>query len=88
MAKMVTIYPTEPVGEVRVPGVPAEVQEVTEERAAELLAYTPPAFTTLKSGRPTPDQIAGEKARFHAAWPELAPETDEVAASADADKEG
>ena len=41
----VTLYPTEPIGDARVPGVPAVVMTVSAKRAAELLAYQPPAFT-------------------------------------------
>lgn len=37
-----TIYPT---GLAYIPGVPAVQQDVTAERAAELLAYRPAAFT-------------------------------------------
>jgi hypothetical protein len=43
MAKLTTIYPTTGF---YIPGVAAVVQEVSPERAAELLAYRPPAFTT------------------------------------------
>jgi hypothetical protein len=39
----VQIYPT---GIALIDNVPAVVQDVTPERAAELLAYQPPAFTT------------------------------------------
>lgn len=38
-----TIYPT---GAAYIPGVPAVQQDVSPERAAELLAWTPAAFTT------------------------------------------
>lgn len=40
---LVRLYPT---SDASIPGVPAEVQDVTPERAEELLAYQPPAFTT------------------------------------------
>lgn len=42
---MKTIYPT---GEAYIPGVPAIEQEVSDERADELLAYSPAAFTLDK----------------------------------------
>jgi hypothetical protein len=50
--KLVTIYPT---AEAYIPGVPAIEQDVTPERAAELLAYRPPAFTTAPPGEPAPE---------------------------------
>jgi hypothetical protein len=50
--KLVRIYPT---GTHHVPGVPAVEQEVTPDRAAELLAYRPPAFTTSPPGKPAPE---------------------------------
>jgi len=40
---LVRLYPTT---DASVPGVAAEVQDVTPARAKELLAYQPPAFTT------------------------------------------
>jgi len=50
--KLVRIFPTP---EAYIPGVPAVEQEVTPERAAELLAYHPPAFTTSPPGAPAPE---------------------------------
>ncbi len=47
----VTLYPTEPLGDVRVPNVPAIEMDVSPERAAALLAYQPPAFS-LKPAKP------------------------------------
>lgn len=52
-APPVRLYPT---GDFHIPGVPAVAQEVTPERAAELLAYRPPAFTT----HPPPAEPAPE----------------------------
>lgn len=40
---LVRLYPTR---DAFIPGVPAIEQDVTPERAEELLAYQPPAFTT------------------------------------------
>lgn len=42
-SKTVRLYPT---GLAHIDNVPSVVQDVTPERAAELLAYSPPAFTT------------------------------------------
>lgn len=47
--KLTRIYPT---GDFYIPGVPAIEQDVTPERAAELLAYRPPAFTTDPPDQP------------------------------------
>lgn len=41
--RLTRLYPT---AHSYIPGVPAIEQDVDEARAAELLAYTPPAFTT------------------------------------------
>ena len=41
--QLVRLYPT---GLAFIDNVPEVVQDVTPERAAELLAYQPPAFTT------------------------------------------
>lgn len=43
--KTETVHLT-PTLDFHIPGVPAIEQDVTPERAAELLAYRPPAFTT------------------------------------------
>lgn len=51
--KLVRIYPT---GDHYIPGVPAIEQDVTPERAEELLTYHPPAFTT----DPAPETPATE----------------------------
>lgn len=48
-----TIYPS---GTNFIPGVPAVPTECTPERAAELLAYRPPAFTTTPPGPPASPQ--------------------------------
>lgn len=39
-----------------IPGVPDTVQEVSPERAAELLAYTPPAFVAEKAPAPVTEK--------------------------------
>lgn len=49
MTKFVRLYPT---GDFYIPGVPAIEQDVSPERAAELLAYRPPAFTTDPPDQP------------------------------------
>lgn len=48
--ELVRLYPT---GLAHIDNVPSVEQDVTPERAAELLAYTPPAFTTTP---PQPQQ--------------------------------
>lgn len=65
---MIKVYPTQPIGAARVPGVPAIEHEVSEERAAELMAFMPPAFTTNEDGSPTEDQLEAEKAAYEGAW--------------------
>ena len=40
---LVRLYPT---ADASIPGVPAEVMDVSPHKADELLAYQPPAFTT------------------------------------------
>lgn len=52
-AKLVTLYP---VPGQHIPGVPHVQQDVTPERAAELLAYQPPVFTTDPPSPPKPDK--------------------------------
>ena len=47
--KMVHLYPT---SGFYIPGVPAVEQDVDAETAKELLAYSPPAFTTTPPGPP------------------------------------
>lgn len=82
----VAIYPTVPVGAVTVRGVPAGVDEngepqamlVEPERAAELLAFAPPAWTLNKDGSPMDEQSALEELRHAAAWSE--PEAEEAPA--------
>lgn len=64
----VTVYPTEPAGEVTVPGEMAIKHEVSVERAIELMAYQPPAFTLYESGNPMPEQKAIADAAFVQAW--------------------
>ena len=46
---LVRLYPTT---DASIPGVAAEVIDVTPERAVELLAYLPPAFTTDPPTKP------------------------------------
>ncbi len=47
--KTVRLYPT---GTAYIDGVPAVVIDVSPERAKELLAYFPPAFTTEPPAQP------------------------------------
>ncbi len=56
--KLIRIYPT---ATAYVPGVPAVIQDVTPDRADELLAYRPPAFT-LTPPAPAPAPIEPEAA--------------------------
>lgn len=56
--KLIRIYPT---GDFHIPGVPAIEQDVTPERAAELLAYRPPAFTTDPPGEPADEPTDSEE---------------------------
>ena len=65
---MVKVYPTEPVGESRVPNVPAIPQEVTAADAIELVSYTPAAFTLYESGNPLPEHKEMLEAQHEAAW--------------------
>ncbi len=73
---MVKIYPTLPAGAATVPGMASEFDnegqpigvEVSEERAAELMAYMPPAWTTNADGSPTEAHLAQEAQAFEAAW--------------------
>jgi hypothetical protein len=52
---LVRLYPTR---DASIPGVAAEVIDVTPERAAELLEYQPQAFTTDPPPPPIPDPPA------------------------------
>lgn len=80
----VTIYPTLPLGQAFVPGMPAAVDdngkpmpvEVDSEEADRLLAYMPPAFTKNADGKPMKYQEDAMKAQFAAAWAEPAEEPD------------
>lgn len=69
MTKRATVhlYPT---GDYHIPGVPAVECDVTPERAAELLAYRPPAFTT----DPPPGEPATEPTGPAQAGPSDPPE--------------
>lgn len=75
---MVQIYPTLPAGAATVPGMPSEYDddgkpvgvEVTEERAVELMSYTPPAWTTNPDGSPNELHKAIDKAQHEQAWGE------------------
>lgn len=78
---MVKLYPTTPVGAVTVPGVPIELDdkgkplgmEVSNERADELMAYYPAAWTTNEDGSPTAEQLAQHEEAFAQAWSEDKP---------------
>lgn len=56
---LVRLYP---LPDASIPGVPAIEQDVTPERAEELLSYQPPAFTTkppkAEPAKPTPEAEA------------------------------
>lgn len=83
---MVKLYPTVPVGGVTVPGIPAQLgedgqpvpMEVDADRAAELMAYQPPAWTTNADGSPTDEQLGHEAKAFEAAWGKDHPKPDHL----------
>lgn len=62
----VTIYPT---GDAHIPDVPAVEQTVSAKRAKELLAYSPPAFTTTKPKAPAETVTLDERGAESVAVP-------------------
>lgn len=75
---MVKVYPTEPVGEARVPNVAAVPQTVTAASAQEMLEAYPPAFSLYESGNVMTEQRELEAVQSEQAWgvsdPEDAPD--------------
>lgn len=84
---MVKLYPTVPVGAASVPGFPVGLDEhgdglaieVEAAKAAELMAYQPPAWTTNADGSPTAEQLGHEAKAFEAAWGKDHPKPDHLA---------
>lgn len=65
---LVHLYPTVPVGDVSIPGVPTEQMDVEPAEAERLLSFRPAAFTLYESGNPPKEHAELESLEVEQAW--------------------